>query len=63
MLFKTILASFTVFQVIAIHGAVIRAVGDKGSNIPAFRIDAASRGGSNRASNRGGSNRSPQQTD
>ncbi|KAI6245211.1 hypothetical protein HI914_06698 [Erysiphe necator] len=48
MLFKTILAFFPVFQVIAVHGAVIKAVGDEGGNIPAFRIDATSRDGSRR---------------
>ncbi|KHJ30134.1 putative eka-like protein [Erysiphe necator] len=37
MLFKTLLAFFSVFQVIAVHGAVIKGVGDQGGNLPAFR--------------------------
>ncbi|KHJ30060.1 hypothetical protein EV44_g0230 [Erysiphe necator] len=37
MLFKTLLAFFTVFQVIAVHGAAIKGVGDEGGKLPAFR--------------------------
>ncbi|KHJ30207.1 hypothetical protein EV44_g0246 [Erysiphe necator] len=48
MLFKTLLAIFPIFHVIAVHGAVIKAVGDEGGNLPAFRIDASSCGGSQR---------------
>ncbi|KAI6248049.1 hypothetical protein HI914_03470 [Erysiphe necator] len=59
MLFKTLLAIFPIFHVIAVHGAVIKAVGDEGGNLPAFRIDASSRGGSQRD----GSQRDPIQTD
>ncbi|KHJ31635.1 putative eka-like protein [Erysiphe necator] len=43
MLFKTLLAFFSIFQVIAVHGAVIKGVGDEGGNLPAFRIFSLSR--------------------
>ncbi|KAI6244984.1 hypothetical protein HI914_07241 [Erysiphe necator] len=48
MLFKTLLAFFSIFQVIAVHGAVIKGVGDEGGNLPAFRNDASSRDGGQR---------------
>ncbi|KAI6248132.1 hypothetical protein HI914_03774 [Erysiphe necator] len=48
MLFKTLLAFFSIIQVIAVHGAIIKGVGDEGGNLPAFRNDASSRDGGQR---------------
>ncbi|KAI6247146.1 hypothetical protein HI914_04952 [Erysiphe necator] len=59
MLFKTLLAFFPVFHMIAIHGAVIKAIRDEGGNLPTFRVDASSSGGSQR----NGGQRDPIQTD